>query len=115
MVSEISPQDVCHQLLYELRMSNLHYALSETPHSVQIVTRKRFLKDKTGPAKPPSHFFYQDQELQRVDSRNILLKAEISDLKENIVDLEAQCKSCHETVKILEEKIAPAFKSFEKN
>ena len=81
MVSEISPQDVCHQLLYELRMSNLHYALSETPHSVQIVIRKRFLKDKTGPAKPPSQFFSQDQELQRVDSRNILLKAEISDLK----------------------------------
>ena len=46
MATEVSAQDVCHQLMYELRMSNLHFTLSQTPYSVQIVIRKHFLKDK---------------------------------------------------------------------
>ena len=117
MACKRSAQDVSHQLLYDLRMSNLHFASSETPHSVQIVIRKRFLKDKTGPKRISSNSYFQDQELQRLDHQNVLLQAENSDLKDRIEELEAHNKDSTETVKILEKKIAKievaALKSFE--
>ena len=105
----VSAQDVCHQLLYELRMSNLHFALSEKPHSVQIVIRKRFLNDKQGPAKPtPQPSFHEQVNL---------LETENSDLKVRIEELEVVNKSSKDTANILEQKItkieAAALKSFE--
>ena len=109
MAVEASAQDVCHQLLYELRMSNLHFALSETPHSVQILIRKRFLNDKQGPAKPtPQPSFHEQVNL---------LETENSDLKVRIEELEVVNKSSKDTANILEQKItkieAAALKSFE--
>ena len=38
------------QLVTQLYGSNLHFYLSETPFSAQILIRKRFLKNKTSPS-----------------------------------------------------------------
>ena len=46
----VSAQEVCHQLLYQLRQSNLNFQVSETSYSAQILLRKRFLKESLGPA-----------------------------------------------------------------
>ena len=112
----ISAHDVCHQLLYQLRLSNLHFALSETPHSVQIMLRKRFLKDSNGPAtKTSEHFSLQDYE--NLKHQNSLLISENKEFKEQIEELQVLTTSSKETVDILEEKIskveASALKSFE--
>ena len=52
MAMVTSAQDVCHQLLNHLRLSNLNFLVSETPFSAQIFLRKRFVKEATGPSWP---------------------------------------------------------------
>ena len=113
---DFSAHDVCQQLLYQLRMSNLHFDVSETPHSVQIMLRKRFLKDSKGPAT----FFLSISALQdyeNLEHQTHLLNSEVSKLKEENEKLQSQNKSSSEIVKILEEKLAKveaaAFKSYE--
>ena len=115
-MDDVSAHDVCHQLLYQLRMFNLHFAISETPHSVQIMMRKRFLRDSKGPAT----FFLKISALQDyeiLEHQNHLLNTEISKLKEENEMLQSQNKSSSETVEILEEKLAKveaaAFKTYE--
>ena len=44
-----SPQDVCNGLLQSLRESNLHFIVSESPYSVQICIRKKFLNKTSAP------------------------------------------------------------------
>jgi hypothetical protein len=113
---DVSAHDVCHQLLYQLRMSNLHFAISETPHSVQIMLRKRFLKDSKGPATVflgiSALQDYEDHEHQ-----NHLLNSEVSKLKEENEKLQSQNKSSSEIVENLEDKLAnveaAAIKSYE--
>ena len=40
-----SPQESCNELLKTLRESNLHFIVSESPYSVQICVRKKFLNN----------------------------------------------------------------------
>ena len=42
-----SPQDSCNHLLHTLRESNLHFIVSESPYSVQICVRKKFMNNPT--------------------------------------------------------------------
>ena len=108
--------DVCHQLLYQLRLSNLHFALSETPHSVKIMMRKRFLKDFSGPA---SIFGLNSssQEFDNLKHENNHLVTENYRLNEQIEELKVQLNSSNNTLDILETKIekveAAALKSYE--
>jgi uncharacterized protein YnzC (UPF0291/DUF896 family) len=80
-MDDVSAHDVCHELLYHLRSSNLHFALSETPHSVQIMLRKRYLKGFKGPVKRPNSSF---QDNENVDHQKNLLTAENEELKEKL-------------------------------
>ena len=41
---------VCQLLLNQLRSKNLNFIISETPYSAQILLRKRFVKEASGPA-----------------------------------------------------------------
>ena len=41
-----SPQESCNELLKTLRDSNLHFIVSESPYSMQICVRKKFLQQK---------------------------------------------------------------------
>ena len=45
MASEKSPDFACGQYLYSLKMSQLHYIVKETPFSVFITMRNKFIRD----------------------------------------------------------------------
>ena len=85
-------------------MSNLHFAVSETPHSVQIMLRKRFLKNVSGPA---STFGVNSssQEFENLMHKNNLLVDDKCKLNEQIEDLKYQLKSSNNNLEILEKKV----------
>ena len=92
-----SAQDVCHQLFNQLRLSNLNYLVSETPYSAQIVLRKRFVKEATGPA------WAQNPTMSQISP-------EIQEINENLqtqnYKLESNLETSHQTISILEEKLS---------
>ena len=108
---DIAAHKACHHLLNQLRLSNLHFFISETPYSAQIMLRKRFLKEATGPS-----------ESVKISS-NSTFTQECQETKENhclrnqIKQLESNMKTSKETIDILEEKVtkaeAAALKSYE--
>ena len=87
------------QLVQKLYSSNLHFHLSESPFSAQILIRKRFLNNEVG----PSSSFQEDEE--------------ISKLKDQILKLQKQVKNSSDAVNTLENKLsdaeAQATKSYE--
>ena len=97
-------------------MSNLHFALSETPHSVKIMLRKRFLKNVSGPASIFGLNSFS-QEFNNLKHENNLLVTENYKLNEQIEELKCQISSSNSTLDILETKIekveAAALKSYE--
>ena len=113
-MAEDSALDVCHQLLYQLRVSNLHFALSETPHSVQIVIRKRFLKDSNGPIKSLNSNL---QDFDKLKCEKNVISEENDALKDEIEALTKVSSDRSDTIKILEQKItkieAAALQSFD--
>ena len=50
MAMATSATAVCQLILNQLRSSNLNFIVSETPYSAQIMLRKRFVKEASGPA-----------------------------------------------------------------
>ena len=84
--------EIFQQLVQKLYSSNLHFHLSETPFSAQILIRKKFLVDKSGVSS------------SALDCRN----EEVSDLKCKIVELEKKVESSSDTNKILEKKLGQA-------
>ena len=105
---DVSPQYVWQELLQMLRDSNLHFLLTETPHSAQIMLRKRFLKDAKSPAPhlpTNTSIKSEDQELKH---QNNLLHLENQNLLQEVRQLRASRKISKENVEILEQKVAKA-------
>ena len=74
-MTEVSPQEVYQDLVHQLRHSHLHFVLSETPYSAQILLRKGFLKEAKGPAdlrQSPGTY----QEYQKVEDQTNQLNNE---------------------------------------
>ena len=101
--------DVCHRLFYMLRISNLNYVITETPYSAQITLRKRFIKDKTGPASP-NFLLGHDHEHDHVHTLQQVehIKEENRVLLEQQKELETSYMKSQEIVDILEEKVSKA-------
>ena len=102
----VTAPEVCHQLLYQLRLSNLNFVISETPYSAQILLRKRFLKDVEGPACP--NLTNQFSNSKNLEDENKVIKEEKNDLVDKVRELESSRKTATETLHLLEEKIAKA-------
>ena len=104
---------VCQQVLDQLKCSNLNFIISETPYSAQIMLKKRFLREVSGPSASfnSSVDHNASEKLHALNQENI-------DLKEKVRILELAQTSGQETIKILEEKVAKAeasaLKHFEK-
>ena len=45
MTVKNSPDFACGQILFSLKMSKLNYLVNETPYSMYVTVRKKFLKD----------------------------------------------------------------------
>ena len=43
--TQLSPYETCDQIVQVVKSSNLHFVLQETPHSVYITIRKKFVKE----------------------------------------------------------------------
>ena len=91
----MSASETYQQLVKKLYQSQLHFCLTETPFSAQIVIRKRFLKDQTG----PSLLF---------SSNNNIQSDEVDNLNIQVIKLEKTVQNSNETIEILENKVANA-------
>ena len=91
----MSASETYQQLVKKLYQSQLHFCLTETPFSAQIVIRKRFLKDQTG----PSLLF---------SSSNNIQSDEVDNLNMQVIELEKAVQNSKETIEILENKVANA-------
>ena len=96
-----SAHNVCQKVLNNLRLSNLNFMISETPYSAQILLRKRFLKEVSGPESSFDIGGNDSDHKRGLANENSMLRKEIEDIEEKI-------ESDREIVKILEEKVAKA-------
>ena len=72
MASEKSPDFVCGQILFSLKMSKLNYLVNETPYSAYITIRKKFIKNNDESQDNLAYTNKNDEEseLLRLKDRN---------------------------------------------
>ena len=108
----VSPHKVSQQLINHLRLSNLHFKMTETPYSAQIILKKRFLKEASGPSVEMLQSVpgLADQEFrdQNLHDQNMFLLKEISKLNNQIKEEEFVNSKSNETVALLTEKLGKA-------
>ena len=79
-------QLICQQLLPDqLRYSNLNFFLSETPYSAQIILRKPFVKECSGPDDAlllASDKIDNKNEMINLNEEKVNLKKDLEDLEE---------------------------------
>ena len=56
-----NPHDTCAQIINTLRISGLTYTLNETPYSVYLTLRKKFIKEYTPHPQPITDAPYNAQ------------------------------------------------------
>ena len=106
----LSPHVNCENLLQALRRSNLNFSINESPYSVQICIRKRFLKVAQNIPYPKTFVSESggvDLKKKLSESENVreMLEAEILKLRTDIVNREAAVDENWNTIKILEDKL----------
>ena len=81
MVGKNSPEYASGQIIFGLKMSRLNYIVKETPYSVYITVRKKFIKDD-----------HEDQSasVDIISPYNSDTEVELKRLKENNIDLETR-------------------------
>ena len=82
------PQEACDKILKEIRTSNLHFMVQESPYSIYLTLRKRFFKNtkvKTG--KVPES-----------EAETELLKAALEKKEKELIEAK-------NTIKLLESKL----------
>ena len=108
-----TPQFVSQQLLKQLQLSNLNYMVHETPYSVQVTFRKRFIKECSGPNKDFLSSWDEPKKDINIDKINDVNL----NLQKKVEYLELANKADKEKKEILEKKIAKieaeAVKAFE--
>ena len=87
-----SPQDSCNDLLKSLRESNLHFIFSETPYSVQICIRKKFINDapvqkKSVLSSSSSANIILEKKEENLAYENASLKDSLLEANENVCNL----------------------------
>ena len=79
MAGKNSPDFACGQILFSLKMSKLNYLVNETPYSVYITIRKKFMRDNS------------EQCVTTENSKNDNDKeSELHALKDQVKDLETR-------------------------
>ena len=86
----MTANEVFQQLVQKLYSSHLHFLLSETPFSAQILIRKKFLNDRTTPSSSAS-----------------ILQSE-ENYNNQIIELQKKVQDSSEIINILERKLGEA-------
>ena len=93
----ISAHQTCHQILDQLKVSQLNFKITETPYSAHVIVRKRFIKDSEG----PHHNFptsFPSVQIEGLQSRNDELERENLSLSDTL-------KTYEDTIRLLEGKL----------
>ena len=99
---QITPHQVCDNLLIQVKNSQLNFHLSETPYSINLSIRKRFLKEANSLLDLVTYAF------ENSDKDNASSNSENEKLKKVIEEKEVENKAFKETVAILESKVENA-------
>ena len=94
----LSPQDSCDKILHVIKYSNLNFAIHETPYSVYLTIRKKFIKEAPMKVLNPDSI---EQEFSR-------LKNAISSLTGDLQEEIDNHTESQNLIKILEEKLEHA-------
>ena len=85
-----TPQDYCDKILAEIRSSNLHYLVQESPYSVYLTLRKKFTQNV------PKVF-------------NSQISSDVNDsTKANLIEAEKELVAAKDTIEVLESKLKMA-------
>ena len=97
----MTPNEVFQQLVQKLYSTHLHFHLSKTPYSAQILIRKKFLNDKQDPLSTSTASTFSNEEV-------CTLNVKISELQKKVQDYS-------EVIDILENKLSEAESQVLKN
>ena len=109
-VMTISASETYQHLVKKLRGSHLHFHLSETPFSAQILLRKRFWKGESGPA---SEFYHDEVSSKIVEKKEEKSSDIIEILKTKLAAAEAQALKAFQEKKIEINALKNALKNSE--
>ena len=73
---------VCHQIIDQIKLSQLNFKITETPFSAEIIVRKRFLKNSEGP-DPSFSTPSSDSQIEDLETRIEALQQENFSVSEN--------------------------------
>ena len=76
MNGEKSPEFACGQIMYSLKMSKLNYLVKETPYSVYLTIRKKFVREGTDSPSVTK----ENKAKTEVEAENCALKVKKVDL-----------------------------------
>ena len=97
-----SPHETCEILLNQVKNSKLNFILSETPYSVNICLKKRFVKEF------PHQSYHSEISSLPYTTCDRNLVEENTNLKAHVESLLEEKASERHLIKILEEKVAKA-------
>ena len=100
--SYLTPKESCERILHQVKSSNLHFILQESPYSVYLTVRKRFVGNAPKLIEPKVSM--------ATETRNIHLEERIIELNEALKETEENLIKAESTVKILETKAGHAEK-----
>ena len=104
-----SPEDQCSRILAEIRSSNLHYLVQESPFSMYLTLRKKFTKKST---KSDQKVQTSPSEIQNLEDKVNKLRDEKNSLEELLKQTELECEASKDVVKLFEEKLEKAESEF---
>ena len=84
MVGEKSPEFASGNIVYGLKMSRLNYIVKETPYSLYITVRKKFIKDEPEDQNSDNVRIEEKSDVEKnvkgVENENLMLKKKVDDL-----------------------------------
>ena len=105
----ISPQDSCDRILHAIKYSNLTFSLQETPYSVYLTIRKKFLKE--APLKV-SNQDKLEHEILRLKDVNNLLQNDLAEEIDNHSDSQNIIKLLEDKLEHIEAEVMKQCKKF---
>ena len=103
--------EVSQQVLNLLRHSNLNFKIVETPYTAEILLRKKFVKEASGPAAFElfsNVLVNQEFREQNIENQKDFMLNENSNLKNRIEELKSLNKKSDDTIAVLNEKLSKA-------
>ena len=98
----LTPPESCEKILHQVMSSNLHFILQESPFSIYLTVRKKFVGNSPKPFEPKVGMD-TDETRSYLKTRNI-------EPKEVLVESLAKLSKSESCVKILENKVEHAEK-----